>query len=170
MMERFVIMGVSGCGKSSIGAAFAAAIGGKFIDGDDLHPATNRAKMAAGNPLTDEDRAPWLVKVGQSLRGNTGPIVIGCSALKRCYRDTIRAEAGQPVMFMHLAGSPEVLAKRMAARTDHFMPPSLLASQLAALEPPSTDEHSITVDIDQTPQAILAELLTKTHKGRLPRP
>jgi gluconokinase len=166
MTERFVIMGVSGCGKSSIGAAFAAAIGGKFIDGDDLHPAANRAKMAAGTPLTDEDRAPWLVKVGQSLRGGTGPIVIGCSALKRRYRDLIRAEAGQPVMFLHLAGSHEVLTKRMAARTGHFMPPSLLDSQLAALEPPTPDERAVTVDIDQTPQAIVAELLVKTRKDQ----
>jgi gluconokinase len=170
MTERYVIMGVSGCGKTSIGAAFAAAIGGKFIDGDDLHPAANRAKMASGHPLTDEDRAPWLVKVGQSLRGETGPIVIGCSALKRRYRDIIRTEAGQPVTFLHLAGTREVLAKRMAARTGHFMPLSLLESQLAALEHPTADERAITVDIDLTPQEILAELLAKTRKDRQPRP
>jgi gluconokinase len=164
-MERFVIMGVSGCGKSSIGAMFASAIGGKFIDGDDLHPAANRAKMASGHPLTDEDRAPWLVKVGQSLCGGTGTIIIGCSALKRHYRDLIRAEAGQPVMFLHLAGSRKVLAKRMVARTGHFMPPSLLDSQLAALEPPTADEHAVTADIDQTPQAIVSELLLRTGRG-----
>ncbi len=170
MTECSVIMGVSGCGKSSIGTAFAAAIGGKFIDGDDLHPDANRAKMASGHPLTDEDRAPWLVKVGQSLRGDTGPIVIGCSALKRRYRDLIRAEAGRPVMFLHLTGSRDVLAKRMAARTGHFMPPNLLDSQLATLEPPTDDEHAVTVDIDQTPQEILAELLAKTGKDRMARP
>lgn len=167
MITRFVVMGVSGCGKSSIGAAFATAINAKFVDGDDLHPATNRAKMAAGNPLTDEDRAPWLVGVGQSLQGDSGAIVIGCSALKRRYRDAIRQEAGQQVMFLHLSGSHPLLASRVAARTGHFMPPALLQSQLAALEPPMPDETFVTVDIDQTPNDILLELLQKTGRGLL---
>lgn len=162
-MERFVMMGVSGCGKSSIGAAFAVAIGGKFIDGDDLHPDANRIKMASGQPLNDDDRAPWLVRVGQALHGGTGPIVIGCSALKRRYRDVIRDQAAQPVMFLHLTGSRKVLAARMAARKGHFMPASLLDSQLAALEPPMPDEAAITVDIDQTPHSMLAELLRRTQ-------
>jgi gluconokinase len=164
MIERYVIMGVSGCGKSSIGAAFAAEIGADFIDGDELHPASNRAKMTAGQPLTDEDRAPWLMRVGQSLQGGTGAVVIGCSALKRRYRDLIRGQAGQPVMFIHLSGSHQILSKRMAARTGHFMPPSLLESQLAALEPPTPDEVAVTVEIDQTPKAILTELLLKTGR------
>lgn len=159
MIQRFVIMGVSGCGKSSIGAAFATAIGGKFVDGDDLHPEANVAKMASGQPLNDEDRAPWLVKVGQTLGAGAGPVVIGCSALKRRYRDVIRAEAGQPVMFLHLAGTRDVLLARMAQRKGHFMPPSLLDSQFAALEPPGLDEAATTVNIDQTPQAIVAQLL-----------
>ena len=162
MTQHYVIMGVSGCGKSSIGAAFAAAIGGQFIDGDDLHPDANRAKMASGQPLNDDDRAPWLVRVGQTLHTGSGSIVIGCSALKRRYRDLIRAHAGQPVLFLHLTGSRHVLAARMAARTGHFMPASLLESQLAALQPPEPDEAAISVDIDQTPEAILAELLHKT--------
>lgn len=164
MIQRYVIMGVSGCGKSSIGAAFAVAIGGLFIDGDDLHPAANVAKMASGQPLGDADRAPWLIKIGQALQICTGPVVIGCSALKRRYRDVIRAEAGQPVMFVHLAGTQSVLLSRMAARTGHFMPPSLLESQLAALEPPGSDEAAVTVNIDQTPQAILQEILGKIGK------
>lgn len=162
MIQHFVIMGVSGCGKSSIGAAFAAAIGGLFIDGDDLHPTANVTKMASGQPLSDEDRAPWLVRVGQALQIGAGPMVIGCSALKRRYRDVIRTVADQPVTFVHLAGTHEVLLARMAVRTGHFMPPSLLESQLAALEPPSLDEAAITVDIDQTPQAIVQEILGKT--------
>lgn len=161
-MEHYVIMGVSGCGKSLIGAAFAAAIGAEFIDGDDLHPDANRAKMAAGQPLSDDDRAPWLVSVGQALGGAKGSVVIGCSALKRRYRDVIRSQLAQPVMFLHLTGSRQVLTARLAARTGHFMPPALLDSQLAALEPPALDEAAIAVDIDQTPQAILAELLRKT--------
>ena len=162
MTQHYVIMGVSGCGKSSIGAAFAAAIGGQFIDGDDLHPDANRAKMASGQPLNDDDRAPWLIRVGQTLQTETGSIVIGCSALKRRYRDLIRAHAGQPVLFLHLTGSGHVLAARTAARIGHFMPASLLESQLAALQPPEPDEAAISVDIDQTPEAILAELLRKT--------
>jgi gluconokinase len=165
-MDRFVIMGVSGCGKSSIGAALATAIGGKFIDGDDLHPEANVAKMASGRPLNDDDRAPWLMRVGQALRGGQdGRIIIGCSALKRRYRDTIRSEAGQPVMFLYLSGSRQVLATRMAARTGHFMPPSLLDSQLAALEPPTPDEVSVTVDIDQSPKAIVDALLQLIKAG-----
>lgn len=162
MIGRYVVMGVSGCGKSSIGAAFAAAIDGTFIDGDDLHPAANVAKMAAGLALNDEDRAPWLVKVGRALMGRGRPVVIGCSALKRRYRDTIRSEAGQRVVFLHLTGSRDLLLARMAQRTGHFMPQSLLDSQLSILEPPASDEAAFQVDIDQTPQAILAELLRKT--------
>lgn len=162
MIRHYVVMGVSGCGKSTIGAAFAAAITGQFIDGDDLHPAANVAKMAAGLPLTDQDRAPWLIKVGQALLGGAGPVVIGCSALKRRYRDVIRAEAGLPVMFLHLSGTRQVLLSRMAARTGHFMPPSLLDSQFAALEPPESDEAAVTVGIDQAPDSILAQLLQST--------
>ena len=160
-MDRFVIMGVAGCGKSTVGAAFATAIGARFIDGDDLHPPANVAKMASGKPLDDQDRAPWLVRVGQALQGGAGPVVIGCSALKRRYRDVIRQEAGQPVMFLHLAGPRDVLLARMAARTGHFMPASLLDSQLAALEPPAADEAAISVNIDQSPQAVLADLCRK---------
>ena len=160
-MDRFVIMGVAGCGKSTVGAAFAAVIGARFIDGDDLHPPPNVAKMASGKPLDDQDRAPWLVRVGQALQGGAGPVVIGCSALKRRYRDVIRQEAGKPVMFLYLAGSHEVLLARMAARTAHFMPTSLLDSQLAALEPPTADEAAISVNIDQSPQAVLADLCRK---------
>lgn len=160
-MDRFVIMGVAGCGKSTVGAAFAAAIRARFIDGDDLHPPANVAKMASGKPLDDQDRAPWLVRVGQALQGGPGSVVIGCSALKRRYRDVIRREAGKPVMFLHLAGSRDVLLARMAARTGHFMPTSLLDSQLAALEPPVADEAAISVNIDQSPQAVLADLCRK---------
>ena len=152
---NYVVMGVSGCGKSTVGAAFAAAIGGRFIDGDDLHPPENVAKMSAGVPLTDADRWPWLTLVGATL---TGDGVVGCSALKRAYRDRIRAVAG-PVRFLHLAGSKAVIAARMAARPGHFMPLGLLDSQFAALEPPGPDEDAVTVDIDQSLDAIVAALL-----------
>ena len=152
---NYVVMGVSGCGKSTVGAAFAAAIGGRFIDGDDLHRPENVAKMSTGVPLTDADRWPWLTLVGATL---TGDVVVGCSALKRAYRDRIRAVAG-PVRFLHLAGSKAVIAARMAARPGHFMPLGLLDSQFAALEPPGPDEDAVTVDIDQSLDAIVAALL-----------
>ncbi len=154
---NYVVMGVAGCGKSTVGAAFAAAIGARFIDGDDLHPAANVAKMSAGVPLTDDDRWPWLDRVADVLTGN---VVVGCSALKRRYRDRIRATAG-PVRFLHLAGSRDVIAARMANRPGHFMPAALLDSQFAALEPPGPDEDAVTVDIDQSIAAVIAALLAK---------
>jgi carbohydrate kinase (thermoresistant glucokinase family) len=155
-MNRLVVMGVSGCGKSSIGAGLAKAIGARFIDGDALHPQTNIDKMRQGEPLTDQDRAPWLLRVGEVLRDDG--TVVACSALKRVYRDLIRQTAGAPVGFLYLRGQRATLAARMAARPGHFMPPALLDSQLATLEPPTADECHLTVDIEQTPAAIIAEL------------
>ncbi|QYZ71974.1 gluconokinase [Neotabrizicola shimadae] len=139
-------MGVSGCGKSSVGAAMGALLDIPYIDGDDLHPAENVAKMAAGVPLTDADRWPWLDRVAAVL-AERAPVILGCSALKRAYRDRIRAGAGGPVRFVHLAGSREVIGARMAARTGHYMPATLLDSQFAALEPPGPDEAAITLDV-----------------------
>lgn len=153
-----VIMGVAGCGKSSVGAALADRLGVTYLDGDDLHPPGNIAKMSRGAPLTDDDRWPWLARVGQALRAHPRRI-IGCSALKRAYRDRIMAEAGGPVTFIHLSGPPEVIEARMSARTGHFMPPTLLASQFAALEPPGPDETAITVAIDQPFDAVIDTIL-----------
>jgi gluconokinase len=164
---RFVVMGVSGCGKSSIASALAARIGAGFTDGDDLHPPANIAKMAAGIPLQDTDRAPWLEAVGQHLAEAALPHVIACSALKRKYRDAIRTGAGDEVTFLHLAGSRELIAGRMAAREGHFMPATLLDSQFAALEPPEPDEAFVRVDIDQTPDAIVAELVAGIEKDKI---
>ena len=149
-------MGVAGCGKSRVGAALASQLGAAWRDGDDLHPPANIAKMAAGEPLTDADRAPWLALVGGALRAADGPVLIGCSALKRRYRDAIRDAAGAPVAFVHLAGPRDLIAARMAAREGHFMPVSLLDSQFAALEPLAVDETGITVDIDAAPAAVVA--------------
>ena len=158
-MDRFVVMGVSGCGKSVIGAELAAQMGAVFIDGDDLHPASNVAKMAAGTPLTDADRAPWLDQVGATLGAAQGIAIIGCSALKRIYRDRIRAAAGQDVMFLHLAGDQALIAGRMGARTGHFMPTSLLDSQFAALEPPGADETALRVNIGPAPDVIVVDIM-----------
>jgi len=154
-------MGVSGCGKTTVGQMLAARMGATFVDGDDLHPQANVDKMAAGTPLTDEDRAPWLVKVGETLAGSSGLCLIGCSALKRAYRDTIRAAAGEQVMFLHLSGSRAVLEARMAARQRHFMPLSLLDSQIATLEPPGADEAYLSVDIDQPVDVIVGALAAR---------
>lgn len=158
MTQRIVIMGVSGCGKSSVGAALSDALGLPYQDGDDLHPAANVAKMRAGEALTDADRWPWLDLVAQEL-ASLAPVIVGCSALRRAYRDRIRAGAGGPVLFVHLAGSRKVIAARMAARSGHFMPASLLDSQFAALEPPGPDETAITADIDQPLEQLVAEIL-----------
>ena len=157
MTRRVVIMGVSGCGKSSVGAGLAARLGLNYRDGDDLHPPENVAKMRAGMPLTDGDRWPWLDRVGEVLLAEA-PVIVGCSALKRVYRDRIRTAAGGPVTFVHLAGSQEVIAARMALRQGHYMPLSLLDSQFAALEPPAAEE-AITVSIDQPLEAIVADIL-----------
>lgn len=157
MTRRVVIMGVSGCGKSSVGAGLAARLGLNYRDGDDLHPPENVAKMRVGMPLTDADRWPWLDRVGQVLLADA-PVIVGCSALKRAYRDRIRTAAGGPVTFVHLAGSQEVIAARMALRQGHYMPLSLLDSQFAALEPPAAEE-AITVSIDQPLEAIVADIL-----------
>lgn len=146
---KYVIMGVSGCGKSSVGVALAERLDARFVDGDDLHPQSNIDKMSRGEPLNDDDRRPWLAKVGQCLAGERPPVFLGCSALKRMYRDIIRAEAGKDIGFLHLSGSRDVLLERMKNRPGHFMPVSLLDSQLATLEPPHADELSVTVDIDQ---------------------
>lgn len=137
-----VVAGVSGSGKSTIGTALADALGAVFVDGDDLHPPENVAKMRAGIPLEDADRAPWLRKVGEVLAGSDD-IVVACSALKRSYRDLIRAEAPD-ARFLLLEADRGTLDDRMRHR-DHFMPPSLLDSQLATLEPLEADEAGAVV-------------------------
>ena len=159
MSLRLVIMGVSGCGKSSVGEALASRLGIPYRDGDDLHPARNVEKMRQGTPLTDADRWPWLDAVAERLACEA-PVILGCSALKRVYRDRIRAGAGGPVTFLHLAGGRELIAARMAARRGHYMPTSLLDSQFATLEPPGADE-AITVDIDQPLPDLIATVLQR---------
>lgn len=139
---KLVVMGVSGCGKSSLGSALAQALALPFTDADDLHPATNRAKMAAGYPLTDADRWPWLDSVGAVLAAQDG--VMACSALRKVYRDRLRQKAG-PLQFLHLDAPREVIATRLAGRQGHFMPAFLLDSQLATLEPLAPGE-GVTLD------------------------
>ena len=154
-------MGVSACGKSTIGRLLAQARGATYLDGDDFHPAANVARMAAGHSLTDEDRAGWLAalstRLAQADAAGEG-VVLSCSALKRRYRDVLRQGAPQ-LRLVFLYGSRELLAARIAARTDHYMPASLLDSQLATLEPPAADEAAISLDITPpTPQLVAAAL------------
>src|SRR4051795_5026828 len=144
-----VVMGVSGSGKSTIAARVAERAAATFIDADDLHPASNVEKMAAGIPLTDEDRMPWLRVVGDTIAAHHDErIVVACSGLKRSYRDAIRERAGS-VLFAELDGTRALLAERMGGRGHHFMPLALLDSQLATLEPLQPDENGLRVDIAQ---------------------
>jgi len=145
-----VVMGVCGSGKSSVGAALAARHGWAFLEGDDLHPPANVARMSQGLPLTDADRLGWLDAIGARIaaasQAGTG-LVVACSALKRSYRQRLDA-AGPDVRFLHLAGSRALIEQRMAARSGHFMPLSLIESQFATLEPPGAGERAVTLPID----------------------
>ena len=145
-----VVMGVSGCGKSTVAAALAERLGGTYIDADDLHSADAIAKMSGGLPLTDEDRWPWLARVGTRIadeRQAGRRAVVACSALRRRYREAIRAEVDGDVVFVHLEGTPELIIGRMTVRADHFMPTGLLASQFATLESLEVAEAGIVVDV-----------------------
>lgn len=154
---HIVVMGVAGCGKSTIGELLAEDLRAPFLDGDSLHPQSNIAKMSAGTPLNDQDRLPWLEEIGRRFAAaGQAPLVIACSALKRRYRNIIRA-ATNGVVFVHLDGPADLLAERMNARPGHFMPTSLLQSQLDALEPLEADEAGFVVSIAQSPDAIAAE-------------
>ncbi len=159
----YVIMGVAGSGKSLIGARLARELHVEFVEGDDLHPPDNVRRMAAGIPLTDDDRKGWLMAIAARLReaerAGVG-LVASCSALKRSYRDLLRSGAAR-VQFVYLAGPRALLAERMANRRGHFMPASLLDSQLAILEEPSPDEHAWVCDIRETPDAIVADLVRR---------
>ena len=147
-----VVMGVSGSGKSTVGQLLAQQILLPFVDGDDLHPVENKRKMAAGLPLTDADRLPWLDAIGGILA--QAPVVAACSALRRVYRDRLR-EAAPALKLVYLRGTPELLAQRLSGRSHEFMSPALLGSQLATLEAPDSDELALTVDIHASPQQIV---------------
>jgi gluconokinase len=152
-----VVMGVSGSGKTTVARALATAMGWQFAEGDDFHPAANVAKMRSGHPLTDEDRWPWLEAVGAWIgaRESAGEsAVVSCSALRRAYRDVLRRDRPD-VRFLHIVVSSEVIHDRMEHRADHFMPASLLASQLATLEPLQPDEPGVVVTNEGTATDVL---------------
>lgn len=152
-----VVMGVSGSGKTLIGEALAAALGGRFVEGDQFHPEANIRRMASGLPLRDEDRWGWLDAIAAEIANadsTEGALVIACSALKRAYRDRLRSANGR-ILFVYLDLERDVVAARVAARRDHFMPASLVDSQFAALEPPSPDEHALYLDGTGDPKELV---------------
>ena len=155
-----VLMGVSGCGKTTIGTNLARYLNWEYQEGDALHPQTNIRKMSEGIPLNDDDRKPWIAKIAdwietRCIAGRDG--VISCSALKEAYRQTIRGNQSD-VQFVYLRGSRELLSDRLAYRKDHFMSPNLLESQLELLEEPSVDEQAMVVTIDFTPEKIVQKI------------
>lgn len=158
---RWVVMGVSGCGKSEVGRALSEALGVPFLEGDSFHSAANVAKMSAGTPLTDDDRADWLLTLQTQIRNARDSqigIVLSCSALKRRYRDLLRT--GDPALrFAHLSGARDLIEARMKARAGHYMPPSLLDSQLRDLEPLQPDEAGIVLDIRKPVAELVADIL-----------
>ncbi len=155
-MVRVVVMGVSGSGKTSVGAALADRLQLPFVEGDSLHPQSNVARMAAGIPLSDADRWPWLDQIGDRLAQAPGGVVISCSALKKAYRERLRAAAA-PLYFIFLDGAFDVLSTRMASRKGHFMPVSLLESQLATLETPVGEPLVHRIDAALPVERIVAE-------------
>lgn len=161
MARPIVVMGVSGSGKSTVGAALAQRLRVPFADADDFHPPENIAKMTAGRPLDDDDRHPWLESIGEwlALHGDGG--VMSCSALKRKYRDQLRRHCAD-VEFLHLAGSLETIGRRQASRPGHFMPASLLASQFETLEPLDPDERGVTININQSIDSIVEDYVSTT--------
>jgi len=168
---RVVVMGVSGCGKSTVGRLLADALQVHYVEGDELHPPENVARMAAGIALTDADRHGWLQAVARQLANATAEargVVVACSALKRSYRDLLRG-AAPDLRFVHLQGDPQLLRERLAARRGHYMPPTLLQSQLDTLQPPGDDEAALTLDV-ALPPAELAVAAERWLRHGLPAP
>ncbi len=164
-MSKLVVMGVSGCGKSSLGAAVATALGWSLVEGDDHHPPANIAKMSAGQALTDADRAGWLAALGQALATPAGGVVLTCSSLKRAYREQLRA-AAPGLRFAHLRLSREEAHARLQRRPDHFFPPALVDSQFAALEDPAGEPGVLSLDATHSPDTLRQAVLDWLQETR----
>jgi len=165
-----IVMGVSGCGKSTLGGLLARSLGCPFLEGDDFHSAEAIAKMRGGEPLTDEDRWPWLDRLGQAAVrsiADGGAAVVACSALRKSYRDRLRATIERPVQLILLENSRERLVERLSGRSDHFMPVDLLDSQLATLERPRPDESALTLVTEAPPTLLRDVALARLEAGLL---
>lgn len=164
-----VVMGVAGSGKTTIGRALARRLGGEFIEGDSFHPQSNIDRMRSGQPLSDDDRSIWLTRLSREIArrksaGASVPTVLSCSALKKSYRARLR-EADRGLRLIYLTGSQDLLRERLVRRQDHFMPPTLLASQLSTLEPPQEDESPIIVDISSSADEIVGHVVRVLLEG-----
>ncbi len=163
-----IVMGVSGAGKSTVGEALAARLGWRYEDGDAFHPESNVAKMRAGHPLTDEDRWPWLRAIADEIDRvcqADGHVIIACSALRRAYRDVL-LHGRNDVRLVFLDGSEPLIGDRLSQRKGHFMPPGLLASQFATLEPPDATERAVRVSIDAPVETIVNDVLNQLGLGQ----
>lgn len=158
-MQYFVVMGVTGCGKSTIAQLLAQQINATYIEADELHGSANISKMARGEALSDDDRWPWLQRVARAMQLSETPVVVSCSSLRRAYRDLLHEHVQVPIGFIHLHNDGDVIAKRMAKRGDHFMPVSLLASQMQLLEHLEADEDGVVIDIDQSVLCVVNEAM-----------
>jgi gluconokinase len=162
--ERLIVMGVTGCGKTTVGALLAGRLGAVFLDGDDYHPPSNVAKMAKGTPLTDDDRWPWLDRLGDVVEeavASQGRVVLACSALRQAYRARLAGACKAPPLFVHLAGERDLIHQRMTARREHFMPVALLDSQIETLEPIQEGENAIVTPIDAPVDTMVSRILAE---------
>ena len=165
MPQRLCVMGVSGAGKTLVGTLLAGALGVAFLEGDDLHPADNVRRMAQGIPLTDDDRRGWLAGIAARLaeaRRTGAGLVVACSALKRAYRDVLR-RADPDIRFVHLTGDPGLIARRLSQRVGHYMPATLLGSQLATLEIPAPDEEAWSFDLADSPESLVSQIVARLN-------
>lgn len=165
-----VVMGVAGSGKTVVGEAIAERLGWPILEADVFHPKANVDKMASGVPLNDDDRWPWLDAIGQAIGETGGGVIATCSALRRVYRERLAAAAARPLMFVFLDGSRETLASRIGGRKGHFMPPALLDSQLATLEPPDGDEPAVRISVEPPVEVVVDTTLKALRDKGLTTP
>lgn len=165
-MQHFVVMGVAGCGKSTVATLVAQYLSATFIEADALHSSANIAKMQNAEPLNDADRWPWLQRVANAMQASKTPVIASCSCLRRTYRDCLRLNAGASIGFIHLHADEKLIAERMSQRTDHFMPVDLLQSQLALLEPLQADEISVVIDSGHAVQRVVDDAILFVNRMR----